>query len=83
MCPVGQPNPAGLLGHKVIRRYLTPVNKAERQAVREYRPQLLHEIERQARAAGPVGVQETHLRIEAMRLQRRAAIVAEHRVKER
>lgn len=80
---LGQAHASSLLDHEVSSTQLSPVHKGERQAVGQHGPKLFHQIKGEPGAAGTVGMQEAHLRIETVRLKSRAAIVPEHGVQER
>ena len=62
---------------------LAAVDQGQHQPVGQDGAELLQQVERQRRAAGPVAVQEAHRRVEAERLQRRAAVVGEEGVEQR
>ena len=79
---VREADAAGLFQDEIVRRHLPAIDQREDEPVRQDGPELLHEVERQAGAARPVGVEQPDLRIEAVRLERRAAIMAEKGVEE-
>ena len=68
---------------KSLAADLPAVEKRERQPVGQDGTQLLHQVEREARASRPVAMQEADGRIEPDALRRAAAIVGQQRVEER
>jgi hypothetical protein len=62
--------------------HFASVQHGERQPVRERRPQLFHEVERQARPAGPQAVQEASRGVQAHAFQGAAAVMHEQGVEE-
>src|SRR5262249_48693825 len=64
------------------RLHLPPVHQRQRQPVREHRPQLFNQIQRQPRTPRPVPMQVSNRRIESHCLQRRRHVVRQQRVYE-
>jgi hypothetical protein len=50
---------------EVLRPELPPIDESQREAIRENRTQLLHEVEGQGGPTRTQGVQKAHLRVQA------------------
>src|SRR5690606_15544456 len=79
---LGKPDGAAVSSLKIAGTKLTPVEKRQREPVSQNGPQLLHQVERQARPSGPVAVEEADGRIESHAFGRAATVVGEQGVEE-
>src|SRR5581483_1173625 len=62
---------------------LLSVNERKRQTVNKHGTKLLHQVQRERRAARPILVQKSNIRVQSHRLQRRGGFIRQQRVKKR
>src|SRR5579875_2306090 len=80
---IGEQDGAVFKAAEIARRELAAVDQRKSDAVGQYRPQLFHQIKRQARPPRAVAMQKANGRIEPDTLRSGTAIVHEQRIKER